>query len=133
VFAFAIAAHGPPLIRPAFREARCHVTVILGSGAVVGVCLGLSTGVLIRWGLWCFAPSLSIVIAVMMVAYVAVPSRLIGIKTIHSQRDKLAASAMGGVIGAVVCTPPYILGRVGLLCSAHARCSSRASSCSWPG
>jgi hypothetical protein len=115
VFAFAIAAHGPPLIRPAFREARSHLTVILGSGAVVGVCLGLSTGVLIRWGLWWFALSLSIVIAVMMVAYVAVPSRLIGIKTIHSQRDKLAASAMGGVIGAVVCTPPYVLGRVGLL------------------
>jgi hypothetical protein len=115
VFAFAIAAPGPPLIRPAFREARSHLTVILGSGAVVGACLGLSTGVLVRWGLWWFAVSLSIVIAVMMVAYVAVPSRLVGIKDTHSQRDKLTASAMGGVIGAMVCTPPYVLGRVGLL------------------
>ncbi len=115
VFAFAIAAQGPPLIHPAFRQARSHLSVILGSGAVVGACLGLSTGVLVRWGLWWFALSLSIVIAVMMVAYVAVPSRLVGIKTAHPQRDKLAASAMGGVIGAVVCTPPYLLGRAGLL------------------
>jgi hypothetical protein len=88
---------------------------VLGSGAVVGLCLGLSTGVFIRWGLWWFALSLSIVIAVMMVAYVAVPSRLIGVKPTHSRRDKLAAAAVGGAIGAVVCTPPYLLGRVGLL------------------
>jgi hypothetical protein len=115
VFAFAIAGPPPPLIRPAFHEARSHLAVVLGSGAVVGVLLGLSTGVFVRWGLWWFALSLSIVIAVMMVAYVAVPSRLIGVKPTHSQRDKLAAAAMGGVIGAVVSAPPYLLGRVGLL------------------
>ena len=115
MFAFAIAKPGPPLIRPAFREARSHLAVVLGSGAVVGLCLGLSTGVFIRWGLWWFALSQSIVIGVMMVAYVAVPSRLIGVKATHSKRDKLTASAVGGVIGAVVCTPPYLLGRVGLL------------------
>jgi len=115
VFAFAIAQPGPPLIRPAFRQARSHLAVVLGSGAVVGLCLGLSTGVLVRWGLWWFALSLSIVIAVMMVAYVAVPSRLIGVKPTHSRRDKLAAAAVGGAIGAVVCTPPYLLGRAGLL------------------
>ena len=115
VFAFAIAQPGQPLIRPAFRQARSHLAVVLGSGAVVGLCLGLATGVLVRWGLWWFAISLSIVIAVMMVAYVAVPSRLIGVKPTHSRRDKLAAAAVGGAIGAVVCTPPYLLGRVGLL------------------
>jgi hypothetical protein len=115
VFAFAIAQPGPPLIRPAFREARSHLAVVLGSGAVVGLCLGLSTGVLVHWGLWWFAVALSIVIAIMMVAYVAVPSRLIGVKPAHSRRDKLAAAAVGGAIGAVVCTPPYLLGRIGLL------------------
>ena len=51
----------------------------------------------------------------MMVCYVAVPARLIGIKTTQSKRDKLTAAAVGGAIGAVVCTPPYVLGRVGLL------------------
>jgi hypothetical protein len=118
VFAFAIAKPGPPQIRPAFRQARSHLPIVLGSGAVVGLCLGLSTAVLTRWGLWWFAFTLSIVIGVMMVCYVAVPARLIGIKATrpgYSKRDKLTASAVGGVIGAVVCTPPYLLGRIGLL------------------
>ena len=51
----------------------------------------------------------------MMVSYVAVPSRLIGIKPQRSTRDKLTASAVGGAMGAVVCTPPYLLGRLGIL------------------
>src|SRR5262249_53450319 len=77
--------------------------------------LGLATVLVPRWGLFWFAVSLSIVVGLMMVCYVAVPSRLIGIKPIQSKRDKLMASAVGGAIGAVICTPPYALGRVGLL------------------
>jgi hypothetical protein len=115
VFAFAIAAPGPPKIRPAFTQARSHLASVLGSGAAVGVCLGLATTVFTRWGLWWFALSLSIVVGVMMVCYVAVPARLIGMKTTYSKRDKLTATAVGGAIGAVVCTPPYVLGRVGIL------------------
>src|SRR5499427_6269948 len=66
LFAFAIAKPGPPQIRPAFHEARSHLAVVLGSGAVVGLCLGLSTMILPHWGLWWFAIALSIVVAVMM-------------------------------------------------------------------
>ena len=40
--------------------------------------------------------SMSIVMGVMMFAYVAVPSRLIGLKTTYSKRDKLSATAVGG-------------------------------------
>lgn len=115
VFAFAIANPGPPVIRPAFTQARSHLAIVLGSGAAVGLCLGLSTVVVVRGGLLWFAVSLSVVIAVMMVCYVAVPSRLIGAKTYYSRRDKLTATVVGGAIGAVVSTPPYVLGRVGLL------------------
>jgi hypothetical protein len=117
VFAFAIAKPGPPVIRPAFAQARSHNAVILGSGAVVGLCLGVSAMIFPRWGGWWFAISLSIVIGVMMLCYVAVPARLIGMKTAsdYSKRDKLTAAALGGAIGAVVCTPPYVLGRVGLI------------------
>lgn len=50
-----------------------------------------------------------------MVCYVAVPARLLGGKPRQSRRDKLTTSAVGGVIGATVCTPPYLLGRLGLL------------------
>jgi hypothetical protein len=115
VFAFAITQPGPPLIRPAWTQTRAHLAIVLGSGAAVGVVLGLSTLVFTRWGgLW-FALSLSIVIAVMMVSYVAVPARLVGVKATSSRRDKLTATAVGGAIGAVVCTPPYVLGRIGLL------------------
>ena len=115
VFAFAIAGPGPPVIRPAFTQARSHLPVVLGWGTAVGVCLGLATAVFTRWGLRWFTLSLGIVIGVMMVCYVAVPARLIGVKSTHSTRDKLTATAVGGAIGAVVCTPPYVLGRVGLI------------------
>jgi hypothetical protein len=117
VFAFAIIQPGRPAIRPAFTKARSHLPIVLGSGAVVGVLLGLSAIVVPRyWGnLFWFAVSLSIVIGIMMVCYVAVPSRLIGIKPRQSRRDKLTASAVGGAVGAVICTPPYALGRVGLI------------------
>jgi hypothetical protein len=115
VFGFAIVGPGTPEVRPAFAQARSRLPLILGSGAVVGLMLGLSTMVVSRWGSPWFAVSLSVVIGVMMVCYVAVPARLIGVKPTSSRRDKLAASAVGGALGVVVCTPPYILGRVGVL------------------
>jgi hypothetical protein len=115
VFAFAITGAGGPLIRPAFTQARSHLVVVLAWGIAVGICLGLSTVVFARWGRWWFGLSLSIVIGVMMVCYVAVPARLVGVKANISKRDKLTATAVGGAIGAVVCTPPYVLGRVGLV------------------
>ena len=115
VFGFAIVQPGAPKVRPAVAQARLHLRVILGSGAVVGLLLGLSTMVVTRWGHPWFAISLSIVLGVMMVCYVAVPSRLIGVKPNTSRRDKLTATAVGGALGAVVCTPPYVLGRVGIL------------------
>jgi len=115
VFAFAIVEPGRPQIRPAFTQARSHLPIVLGSGAFVGLLLGLSTVVVPRWGAFWFGLSLGIIVGIMMVCYVAVPARLIGMKPVQSRRDKLVASAVGGIIGAVVCTPPYALGRVGLL------------------
>ena len=115
VFAFAIVQPGRPQIRPAFTQARAHLPIVLGSGAVAGVLLGLSTVVVPRWGLFWFAVSLSIVVGILMVCYVAVQARLIGMKTVVSKRDKLTATAVGGVVGAVICAPPYALGRIGLI------------------
>jgi hypothetical protein len=51
----------------------------------------------------------------MMLSYVAFPARLVGVKTTYSKRDKLAASAVSGAVGAVICTPPYVIGRIGIL------------------
>jgi hypothetical protein len=115
VFAFAISKPGTPEIRPAFGEAKQHLRTILAWGLLVGVALGLATMVVDRWGKFWFSLTLSIVVAVMMVAYVAVPARLIGVKSERSTRDKLTASAVGGAVGAAVCTPPFALGRFAIL------------------
>jgi uncharacterized membrane protein len=115
VFAYAITQPGHPQIRPAFTQVRSHLGVVVWSGFVLGVCLGLSTVVVDRWGKFWFGLSLGAVIAVMMISYVAVPCRLIGIKTTRSRRDRLIASVVGITIGAIICTPPYILGRLGVL------------------
>jgi uncharacterized membrane protein len=115
VFAFAISKPGKPEIRPAFVQARGHLGTITSYGFVIGIALGVAALVTQRWGLFWFGLSLSVVVAVMMVAYVAVPSRLAGIKSDRSRKDKLTAAAVGGAIGATVCSPPFALGRVAIL------------------
>jgi hypothetical protein len=115
VFAFAIMQPGTPRIRPAFSQARRHLGVVLGVGIVVGAALGVSAIVVPRWGLFWFALSLGIVIGVMMLTYVTVPARVVGVRSTASPRDKMAATLIGGTLGAIICTPPYVLGRVGIL------------------
>ena len=115
VFAFAISRPGKPQIRPAFTTVRHHLGVVLTFGFVVGIALGTAAIVVPRWGPWWFAFSLSIVLAVLMLTYVTVPSRLVGIKANVSRRDKLTAAMVGGAVGAIVCTPPYVVARVGIL------------------
>jgi hypothetical protein len=116
VFGFAISQDGPPEVRPAMGEARDHMVAILGSGGVVGLALGLTVTVVTRAHAPWFTLALSIVIGVMMIAYVAVPARLIGVESAAvSRRDRLSASVVGSVLGAVVSTPAYVLGRIGLL------------------
>jgi hypothetical protein len=115
VFAFAISRPGPPEIRPAVEDAKRHRAAIVVSGAVVGMMLALATTVVTRWGKPWFALSLSVVVGVMMVCYVAIPARLIGVRPAGSRRDKIAAGAVGGALSATVCTPPYLLGRLGIL------------------
>jgi len=116
VFAFAVAQpERPPKVRPAFAEARHHFAPIAAWGVGVGAALAFATTVVTRWGRPWFGICLGVVVGVMMVVYVAIPSRLIGVKPTQTRREKLTTSAVGGALGATVCTPPYVLGRVGLL------------------
>ncbi len=116
VFAFAVSSAGSPEVRPAVAQARKHLTTIVAWGAAVGALLAFSTLIVTRWGRPWFTISLGIAVGVLMVCYVAVPSRLIGAKPPkQSKRDRLAATAVGGVLSVTVCTPPYVLGRIGLL------------------
>lgn len=88
---------------------------LLVGGFAIGVLLGFSAIVVDRWGQFWFAFSLGIMCAVLMFAYVAVPARLLGQRTEQSRRDKLSAAAVGGAVGAVICSPPYALGRIAIL------------------
>jgi hypothetical protein len=115
VFAFALTTPGRPDLRSAFARARSHIGVVAAFGFSVGVALGLSAMVVPRWGLGWFTLSMGIVIGVMMLTYVTVPSRLVGLKSSFSGRDKLTATVVAGAFGAVICGPAYVIGRIGVL------------------
>ena len=95
VFAFAIARKGPPEIPPAFALARQNVWTILTWGFVIGILTGFAAVVVDRWGQFWFSFSLGIMVGVLMVTYVAVPSRLLGVQVKRSRRDKVSAAAVG--------------------------------------
>lgn len=115
VFAFAIAQKGSPRVRGAVGEARERLAPIVATGGALGLALGLAALLAPRAGETWFAVSLGATVGLMMVAYVAVPSRLIGVQPAASRRDRLAASAVGGLLGFALAAPPYLLGRIGLL------------------
>lgn len=115
VFGFAIAQGGRPRVRRAIVEAWERPVPIVVTGGALGLALGLAVLLAPRAGEPWFAVSLGVVIGLMMAAYVAVPSRLVGVESTASRRDRLSASAVGGLLGVALATPPYILGRIGLL------------------
>ncbi len=88
---------GPALPRSARRSPRPgrHLRTILAWGLVVGLALGFATMVVDRWGKVWFSVTLGIVVAVMMVAYVAVPARLIGVKSDRSQQGQAGRLGRG--------------------------------------
>ena len=115
VFAFAIALPGSPDIRRGFTKARSHLRVVLGVGATHRTMPGNRD----------YLPSALGPLVVRRIAQHRHrrddgrlhlrSSRLIGVEKAGSKRDQLSATVIGGSIGAVVCTPPYVLGRVGVL------------------
>ncbi len=115
VFGFAIAQGGRPRVRRAIAEARGRPAPIVATGGLLGLALGLAVLLAPRAGEPWFAVTLGVVIGLMMAAYVAVPSRLVGVEPTASRRDRLSASAVGGLLGVAFATPPYVLGRIGLL------------------
>ena len=121
-FAFAISQPGPPDLRAGFRQARGHVRTVAAWGTGIGLGLAVATMLAPRWGLGWFALLLGIVLAVMMLCYVAVPARIVGMRTAKpagtaqsGRTAKLAGTAVTGLFGAIVCTPPYAIARGGLL------------------
>jgi hypothetical protein len=115
IFAFAIAEPGRPEIRPGVAKARQHFGTIALSGGLLGLALAFATTVVSRHPRPWFALTLGTVCGLMMLAYVAVPARLIGGKPQRSRRDRMWSAALGGALSFMVTAPPYVLGRIGIL------------------
>ncbi len=116
VFAFAIAQSTRPNVAEGVSVARRHMLPIAASGSVIGLLLAFSTTIVTRWGHPWFGLSLGITVGLMMICYIAVPARLIGMsRKPASKREKLSAAIVGGALSATVATPPYVFGRIGML------------------
>lgn len=116
LFAFAITQSGAPDVRAARGLVREHRRSIVGWGVGIGALLAYSALLADRVGPYWFAVSMSITIGILMVAYVAVPSRMIGLrKEGRSRRERIATSVVSGTVSAIVCTPPYLLARLGIV------------------
>jgi len=119
-FAFAISRPGPPQVAAGFHQARGHPAVVWW-GAGSGVALAVAAVLAPRWGIGWFTVLLGTVLGIMMVCYVAVPARIVGVRaaktanSAQSGRDKLAAAAVSGAFGAVLCAPPYVIARTGIV------------------
>lgn len=120
VFAFYVSGRSngwlAEAFRPAFAEANRHRRTIVCWGLLIGVALGFATMVAPRWGRGWFTLFLGIVVAVMMVTYVTVPAALVGVRSERpGAREQITATAVGGAMSAVLCSPPYALGRLGIV------------------
>jgi hypothetical protein len=115
VFALALGNGEPHLLRPAFEQSRRATRRLLRSGVLLGVVVALAALWAPTRGKWWFAVSMSIAIALLMVCFIAVPARILGISTRQPMRQKVSGAALGGTLSAVAATPGFILDRVGLL------------------
>jgi hypothetical protein len=115
VFAFAVAGRDTPTISAAAQEARGRAKSILLVGTVVGVLLALSVTVGARLASPWFTLALGASVGLLMVVYLSLPSRLLGLQAPASRRDRLAASSIGALLSAVVTALFYLLSRIGLL------------------
>jgi len=115
VFAFAVAAERNSPLRESLRAARGRSRTIVLVGVVVGVLLALSVTAGARLPHAWFTLSLGVSVGLLMVVYLSLPSRLLGVDVRRPRRDRLAASAIGATLSALVTAPFYVLSRIGLL------------------
>jgi hypothetical protein len=117
VFAFAIDAPPPPRLAPAIRRARQARRMVVTSGLVVGGALAFAVIVVPRIaGVWLFGLILAVVLAVMLISFVAVPARIIGVKRQKlPPKEAVGRVAAGGTLSAVAMAPGFLVGRIGLI------------------
>jgi hypothetical protein len=116
VFAFAI-SNPKPLIAPAARQANRHLSRIIRAG--VGMGLVLAGGAL--WvpridSTLLYVVVLGSVYALMLISFVAVPARILGVRKRRlSPKQAIGNWTVGGAMSAVAMGPGFILDRIGLV------------------
>ncbi len=116
VFAFAIDTL-PPRIGPAIARARERWRPIVAAGVVMGLVLGAATLLVPRLGrLLLFDAVLLGVIGLMVVAFVAVPARILERRTRKlPPKEAIGRTLVGWALSIVAMTPGFLLDRTGIL------------------
>ncbi len=115
VFAFAVADERTASLSESLRAAGSRRRPILLVGLVVGCLLALSVTAGARLPHPWFTLSLGASVGLLMVVYLSLPSRLLGVDVRRPRRDRLAASAIGATLSVLVTAPFYVVSRVGIL------------------
>ncbi len=111
-----------PQIRPAFAKANHHLRTILAWGVAIGLALVVLRARSRRAGAaWPFVISQSIVVGIMMICYLAVPARMVGIDTKKGARV------------ATSWPRPRWAARSGPSCARRRTCSAASASSCWAG
>lgn len=117
VFAFAISDPPPPRIAPAAGRAKPYLGRIVRAGIVLGVLLALGAVVIPRIdSAWLSLIAIGGLGAIMLITFVAVPARILGVKKRKlPPTQAIGKWTVGGALSAVAMTPGFILDRLGLI------------------
>lgn len=116
VFAFAI-SDPPPRIARAARQAKPYLARIMRAGVLMGAVLAIGAAWVPRIdSAWLYLIAIGALYALMLISFVAVPARILGVKK-HKLPPKQAIGAwtVGGALSAVAMTPGFVLDRLGLI------------------
>lgn len=116
VFAYAIDST-PPTIRPAVQATRRRLVPVVLSGVVGGALLSFATLVMPRFGRrWVFEAVLLATLGLLIVAFVAVPARILQRPPRKlPPREAFGRTMVGWFATVVAMAPGFVLDRVGLL------------------
>ena len=116
VFAFAIDVL-PPRIGPAIRRTNERWRPVVVAGVVLGLLLGWAVAIVPRLDRYLYFSAVLLgVIGIMVVAFVAVPARILARRQRKlPPREALGRTMVGWALSFVVMTPGFVLDRLGLI------------------
>jgi len=116
VFAFAI-TDPPPRIARAAGQVRPHLAALVRAGIIIGVITAAGALTIPRTDSFVlYVLALGAVLASVLISFVAVPARIIGVrKRKLPARETIGRAAVGGTLSAVAMAPGFVLDRLGLI------------------